>query len=452
VFEKINRIYFVGIGGSGMSGIAEMLLNLGYQVSGSDMKESAAVRRLRKMGADIKIGHSRKNIKEPHVVVVSSAIKEDNSEVAESHEKKIPVIPRAEMLAELMRIKYSICVAGTHGKTTTTSLIGMMLLESGLDPTVVVGGLIKNLKSSVKLGKGEFIAAEADESDGSFLHYSPTIGVVTSIDNDHMDYYKDMNSVREIYTRFLNKVPFYGFSVLFGDDENVRKIIPALRRPYKTYGLKSSNDYYAVDCELAAGKSVYTACSKGSKLGVVEIKSSGMHNILNSLAAIAVGMEMGLDFEKLKGGIACYEGVGRRLEKAGEKGGILFYDDYAHHPSEIKLSLSSLNDIYPERRIIAVFQPHRYSRTRDLFTEFPEAFSSADMVYITSIYGAGEPPIEGVTSELIVREFEDEKRVKYFPSRRDLLEELENNLTPGDICITLGAGDINSIPFEILKR
>lgn len=448
MFEKIKRIHFVGIGGSGMCGIAEVLINMGYQISGSDIQKSENVRRLIRLGVKVYIGHRHENLNNPHVVVVSSAIDKENAEVVHAHQKKIPVIPRAEMLTELMRLKYALCIAGTHGKTTTTSMVGLILYEAGMDPTVIVGGRFKNLESNAKLGSGDFMVAEADESDGSFLHLTPAISIVTNIDDDHLDYYKNIDRLKRTFVEFLNKVPFYGFSVVNGDDKNLKSILPFLNRPYKTYGLGKGNDYVAKNIKLYPEKSVYTVRKDNKDAGEIIVNSIGMHNITNSLAACAVAIEMGIDFKIIQRALERYKGVGRRLERTGEKSGITFYDDYAHHPTEIALTLQSLRKIYPERKIIVIFQPHRYTRTRDLFKKFPQSFEIADFVYITDIYPAGETAIEGVSSLLIINEFKDKNKVKYVKDK----QELKGRLSKGDICITFGAGDIYKVGETLMKE
>ncbi len=434
-----------------MCGIAEVLLNLGYEVSGSDIKESSNVKYLRLKGACVNIGHSPKNLDNPHVVVTSSALSADNSEVKAASEKNIPVIPRAEMLCELMRLKYALCVAGTHGKTTTTSMMGLILSRAGLDPTVVVGGLFKNLKSNAQPGGGEFMVAEADESDGSFLKLTPTIAIVTNIDNDHMSYYGSLENLKDTFTRFLNKVPFYGFSVLCGDDRNLTEILGRLSRPYVTYGMSEENSYRAVDIRLGEENSSYSLVSQGKKLGTITVRATGKHNILNSLAASAAALEMDIDFSLINEAIFQYQGVSRRLEKKAEKKEVVFYDDYAHHPSAIKLALKSLREIYPSRRLIVVFQPHRYSRTKELAKDFPPAFGAASKVYLTSIYGAGEKPLKGVGSELIKEEFQKKTKVICINDMSLLKKRLLSDLKKGDIFITLGAGNICCIGEEIIR-
>jgi UDP-N-acetylmuramate--alanine ligase len=435
-----------------MCGIAEVLLNMGYQISGSDIHSSENVKRLIDLGARVYIGHKSQNIDKPHVVVVSSAIDKNNSEIQAAYKKNIPVIPRAEMLAEIMRLKYALCVAGTHGKTTTTSMIGLILYKAGIDPTVVIGGRFNNLESNAKLGTGEFIVAEADESDGSFLHFSPAISIVTNIDDDHLDYYDDLNSLKKTFIEFLNKVPFYGFSVLCGDDRNLKSIFPFLKRPYKTYGLEEFNDYVACDVRLYPEKSVYKIKKNGEIFDELVVNSFGMHNILNSLAASAAAIEMGIELEVIKKALLDYKGVGRRLERVGVANGIDFFDDYAHHPTEITLSLNSIKKVYPDKKLFVIFQPHRFSRTRDLYKEFPKSLKIADHVYITDIYPAGEKVIDGISSQLIVNEFDDKNKIKYISKTCDLLNDIESGLSNGDICITLGAGNVHDIGVELRKR
>ena len=445
MFEKIKRIHFIGIGGSGMSGIAEVLINMGYDISGSDIALTPNVRHLRKIGAKIYIGHKKKNLNNPHVVVTSSAIAKNNCEVIQAVKNFIPVIPRAEMLAELMRLKYSLCIAGTHGKTTTTSMIGLILSEAKLDPTIVVGGRLKNLPNSAQLGKGQFIVAESDESDGSFLNYSPSIGIVTNIDDDHLDYYKSMKNLKETFIKFLNKMPFYGFSILCGDDKNIKDILDKLNRPYKTYGLNPANDYTACNIRMSPHQCVYEVKKNGKIFGEIKINNPGMYNVLNSLAASATAIEMGIDFKKIKVALNHYKGVKRRLEKVAARGGVIFYDDYAHHPTEIALSLKSLKEIYPEKRIIVIFQPHRFTRTKKLYKKFPQGFKLADFVFITDIYSASEKPIRGISASMIAGEFKNKKKVKYIKKITTLTDEVRKTLQSGDICIAFGAGDINKI-------
>ncbi|MFC2091254.1 UDP-N-acetylmuramate--L-alanine ligase [Elusimicrobiota bacterium] len=442
MFENIKKIHFVGIGGSGMCGIAEVLINMGYQVSGSDIIESESVKRLRSLGAEVHIKHDANNLKDPHVVVVSSAIDKNNSEVNEALELNIPVIPRAEMLTEIMRLKYAICVAGTHGKTTTTSMMGLILFHAGMDPTVVVGGKFNNLKTNAKLGSGEYIVAEADESDGSFLHFTPAISIVTNIDDDHMDYYNNMDQLKDTFVDFINKVPFYGFSVLCKDSKNLHNILPLLKRSFVTYGLSQDNDYWAADIELSDNKCSYTFTKRGEGLGIISINSVGMHNILNSLAAGATALEMGIEFASIQKALLNYKGVGRRLEKISDTGSITVYDDYAHHPTEIAMSLASLKRIYPLSKLVVIFQPHRYTRTRDLYRKFPESLEIADFIYITDIYPAGEKPIDGISSNLILDEFKNKNKVAHIRDVNDMVKDVKDKLKKGGVLVTLGAGDV----------
>ncbi|MFC2048843.1 UDP-N-acetylmuramate--L-alanine ligase [Elusimicrobiota bacterium] len=451
MFERIKRIHFVGIGGIGMCGIAEVLINLGYKISGSDLAKSENVKKLQSLGALIEIGHSKSNIKEPHVVVVSSAIEKDNPEVLEAETRRIPVIPRAEMLAELMRLKYSICIAGTHGKTTTTSIVGLILDQAGLDPTVVIGGKLKNLENNVQLGNGEYIVAEADESDGSFMHYTPAISIVTNIDDDHLEHYGDMEHLKETFIEFLNKVPFYGFSILCGDDANIQSILMRLNKSFKTYGTNSDNYYSSSAIELGPERSEYNFLRNGENLGRITVRCSGMHNVLNSMAASAAALEMGISFDVIQKSVEQYRGVGRRLEKCAEAGDVIIYDDYAHHPTEINISLSSLKKIYPGRRLIAIFQPHRYTRTRDLYKKFPDSLEIADRLFITDIYGAGESSIDGVSSRLILDASKNKDKISLIIDIDKLTEAVKKEIRPGDIIITLGAGNIFTVADSLRK-
>lgn len=452
MFEKINKIHFVGIGGSGMCGIAGVLINMGYSISGSDICENDNTRRLRAMGATVYIGHSENNLKKPHVVVVSSAIDIDNCEIMYSLKNKIPVIPRAEMLAELMRLKYAVCIAGTHGKTTTTSMTGLILHQAGMDPTVIIGGRFNNLETNAKLGEGKYLVAEADESDGSFMYFNPVVSIVTNIDNDHMDYYRSMEKLKSTFIRFINKVPFYGFAVLCGDNMNLKSIIPYLKRPYVTYGLKSFNNYSAKDIKLMPERSEYTVLKGNDVIGRIVVNSSGMHNIINSLASCTAAMELGIPFPIVREALKKYKGVERRLEKVGQIKDIFFYDDYAHHPTEISLALKGLKKIYPDSRLIAVFQPHRYTRTRDLYMDFPNSLQVADLVYITEIYSAGEKPIKNVNSQMIINEFTERDKLRYCTDLNCVTEELVSELKPGDVLLTLGAGNVCEVGKSLLTR
>lgn len=435
-----------------MSGIAEVLLNLGYRVTGSDVKESNTTRRLRDLGGEIYIGHRPENILDTHVVVVSSAIKRDNVEVMKAKELSIPVIPRAEMLAELMRLKYGVAVAGAHGKTTTTSMIATVLARGGLDPTVVLGGKLNSLGSNAKLGQGEFLVAEADESDGSFLKLSPTIAVVTTIDREHLDYYGDMGRLKDAFLSFINKIPFYGLSVLCNDDPYIKELIPRIEKRYLAYGLGQGAGLTARGIHLDGMGSRFEVVSEGKSLGFFELTMPGIHNVSNSMAAISVGIELGLEVEIIKDALKGFSGVERRFQIKGDVGDILFVDDYGHHPTEIKATLSAAKAGW-KRRVVVLFQPHRYTRTRDLLQEFFSAFEQADRVIITDIYPAGEVPINGISAALI---YEGIKRnghrdVAYIPDKESLLKDLHKSLRPGDTFLTLGAGDVWKIGEELLN-
>ncbi len=428
-----------------MSGIAELLLNLGYRVSGSDLRESETTRRLSSLGADIFVGHKANWVQGVDVVVSSSAIPSDNPEIVAAIEAHTPIIQRAEMLAELMRLdKYGIAVAGSHGKTSTTSIVSHVMAEAGLDPTVVVGGKVDSLGGNAKLGCGDYLVAEADESDGSFLKLSPAIEVITNIDLEHLDYYKDIEEIKEIFISFTENLPFYGVAVVCLDDDNLARIIPRIRRRIITYGFTEQADLYADDIRREKGVSGFNVFYKGKKLGRVEIKAPGWHNIYNSLAAIGVSLELGLDFAAIKKGLSNFAGVQRRLQVKGEVADILFIDDYGHHPTEIKATLDAVRDGWPGRRIVVLFQPHRYSRTRDLFVDFQTSFHRADVLYVCDIYSAGEKPVMGISSEVMVKEMSKygQKNVHYLPADESLVNNITKMLEPGDLFLTLGAGDV----------
>ncbi len=449
-FRGIKRIHFVGIGGIGMSGIAEVLHNLNYDVSGSDCRESANTRRLNDLGIKIWIGHSPENVTDAHVVVISSAVNQDNPEVAEAHRQNIPVIPRAEMLAELMRLKSGIAVTGSHGKTTTTSLISTML--TSFDPTVVIGGKLKGLGSNAKLGQGDILVAEADESDGSFILLTPTVAVLTCIDREHMDYFKSMEDLKKAFLDFINKVPFYGLAILCKDDQHVRDLVPSVHRRFITYGITADADLVAKDITRGPGGSRFRAFLKGQILGEFKVPSPGIHNVSNALAAIAVGLELGMAPSWIAEGLASFSGIQRRFELKGEAAGVRVFDDYAHHPTEIRATLAAAKEI-SSKRVVALFQPHRYSRTRDLMTEFFGAFKDADLVYLTDIYPAGEEPEEGVHSSVLengIRQY-SQVDVVYSGDKKNLINHIVNDLKEDDIFFTLGAGDVFKMGEEILK-
>ena len=453
MFKKIKHIHFVGIGGIGMSGIAEVLLNLGYRVSGSDMKTSDTTDRLKKIGGEIFIGHRAENITSPHVVVISSAVKKENVEVVAAREKQIPVIPRAEMLAELMRLKYGVAIAGAHGKTTTTSMVATVLAAGNIDPTVVIGGKLNSLGTNAKLGQGEFLVAEADESDGSFLKLSPTIAVVTNIDAEHLDYYKDINEIKDAFLLFINKVPFYGVSILCLDEKHIQALIPFVEKRYLTYGMSSQADYQAKDVSLAPLGSRFRVAHRGRDLGWFELSIPGVHNINNSLAAIAVARELDVDVEIIRTALRGFSGVQRRFQVKGEVNGITVVDDYGHHPTEIRATLAAAK-AGSGRRVVAVFQPHRYTRTQHLLDEFFTSFNQADTVIIMDIYAAGEQPIPGVSGRAI---YEGVKRhghkdAAFFADRDAVADHLAGMLKKGDVLITLGAGDVWKVGETLLEK
>jgi len=458
MFKKVKNIHFIGIGGAGMSGIAEVLLNLGYKVTGSDIKDSETTARLRGLGGEIYIGHKAENVSGAHVVVVSSAVKKDNVEVISAKEKSIPVIPRAEMLAELMRLKYGIAVAGAHGKTTTTSMVATVLAKGGLDPTVVIGGKLNSLGSNAKLGQGEFLVAEADESDGSFLKLTPTIAVVTTIDKEHLDHYGTMEELKMAFISFVNKIPFYGLSVLCLDDPHIREIVQRIEKRYLSYGLslnqvQGKSGLTATKIHLEGLGSRFEVLLEGESLGFFELTIPGIHNVSNSLAAIGVGIELGIDIETIKDALKNFSGVERRFQVKGDVKGIIFVDDYGHHPTEIKATLSAAKAGW-DRRLVVLFQPHRYTRTRDLLQEFFTAFDQADRVIITEIYPAGENPIDGISASLIYDGIRREGRCEavYIPDREAIISDLLQSLRPGDTFLTLGAGDVWKIGEELFNK
>jgi len=452
MFRKIQKVHFVGIGGIGMSGIAELLLNLGYQVSGSDLRKSPATDRLASLGGKIHIGHRAENVQGANVVVLSSAVHPDNAEAVEAKKLQIPVIPRAEMLAELMRLRYGIAVAGAHGKTTTTSMIATVLVYGGYDPTAVIGGRLNAFGSNAKLGKGDFIVAEADESDGSFLKLSPAIAVVTNIDREHLDHYADLNEIQTAFAAFVNKVPFYGAAVLCLDDPNVQAIIPRIERRIVTYGASSQADLVASHMEFQKFGSSCRIRYRGNPLGILRLQVPGTHSILNALAALATGLEIDMPFEKIAEALASFQNADRRFQIKGKKNDILVVDDYGHHPTEIVATLSAARRAC-DRRIVAVFQPHRYTRIRALEEEFARAFYDADVLLVLPIYAAGEKAIEGITSERLVDRIKQfgHRDVSFAPDFAAMRQMLEEKLKEGDLLLTLGAGDVWKAGEEFLK-
>ncbi|MBN2401933.1 MAG: UDP-N-acetylmuramate--L-alanine ligase [Spirochaetes bacterium] len=442
MFRKSDKMHFLGIGGIGMSGIAEILINLGYKVSGSDIKESYITKRLASLGAKIFIGHNPSNINDYNVVVTSSAINPANPEIMEAKKRRIPIIHRSEMLAELVRLKHGIGVAGTHGKTTTSSMLSFILYRGGINPTAIIGGKVLNFDSNARAGQGEYIVFEADESDGSFLRLLPTIAVVTNIDADHMDYYKYFDGLKDAFLKYINNIPFYGYSVLCRDDNVVAELLPKVERPYVTYGFSENADFRAGNIRCFPDMTVYDCYFKNDLLGEIEIGLLGNHNVLNSLAVITVALELGLNFGVIKDGLKEFKGVGRRIERIGEEKGIIIIDDYGHHPTEIKATLQAIKNM--GRRMIVLFQPHRYTRTQLLWDDFGTAFGNADIVMLTEIYPAGEEPIEGVSSKLIKDSIEkhDGKRVEIIAGIDKIPDLILKIARKGDIVLTLGAGDI----------
>lgn len=446
------HIHFVGIGGIGMSGIAEVLLNLGYTVSGSDIKTSDTTRRLQALGCNVYEGHAAENIRNVDTVVVSSAVLASNPEVQEARRRKLPIIPRAEMLAELMRLKIGVAVAGSHGKTTTTSLIATILAAAHLDPTTVVGGKLNQFGSNARLGSGEYLVAEADESDGSFLHLSPTIAVVTNVDREHMNYFHSLEVLGDAFIAFINKIPFYGLAVICVDHSGVQALIPRIEKRFVTYGFSSLADYRASHVVYDTSSTRFVVYHRGHELGVVHSPLLGEHNVLNCLAAIAVAGELQIPTSVAFEAIQSFAGVARRFQVKGVVQGVTVIDDYGHHPAEIATTIRAARLAFEGRRII-IFQPHRYTRTKDLFDEFATCFNDAGKLFVLDIYPAGEPSIPGITGralwDAIVRH--GHQSAEFAESRETLLESLREILAPGDIVMTFGAGDIATLGEEIIR-
>ncbi|MFO8031917.1 MAG: UDP-N-acetylmuramate--L-alanine ligase [Desulfohalobiaceae bacterium] len=441
--KSLKSIHMVGIGGAGMSGIAEVLLNLGYRVSGSDLAENEAVKRLKGLGAVIYQGHAADNLQQAEVLVKSSAVNGTNPEVQAASQQGIPVIPRAEMLAELMRLKTGIAVAGTHGKTTSTSLLGTVFKQAGLDPTVIIGGRLNTYGANALMGQGEYLVAEADESDGSFLCLFPIMSMVTNVDADHLDFYPDLESIEEAFVRFMNQVPFYGMNVVCGDDPGLVRLLGRVKRPVLTYGLQQGNDLEARILELGA-RSRFEVRYKGRPWGEVTLAQPGKHNVLNALGVIGLALQAGISKEQIVQALAEFAGVGRRLEKKGERNGVLVLDDYGHHPAEIQVTLQTLKGVYPDRRLVVVFQPHRFSRTQALFGDFCRCFDQADRLLLTEIYPASESPIPGVNGVNLAQGVRQVSNipVSFCSDYQACLLELQALLQPGDVLLTLGAGSI----------
>jgi UDP-N-acetylmuramate--alanine ligase len=437
-----------------MSGIAEVLLNLGYRVSGSDLKLTPVTGHLQALGATVFEGHAANHVGGAHVVVTSTAVRPANPELAEARRRGVPVIPRAEMLAELMRLKYGIAVAGSHGKTTTTSMVALVLDKGGLDPTVVVGGRLSGFGSGARLGQGEYLVAEADESDRSFLKLTPSLAVVTNIDREHLDAYHDLADLQEAFVGFVNKVPFYGCAVLCLDDAPVQAILPRVERRVVTYGLAQQASVSARDLELRPLGSSYTATLLGRPLGTVTVQVPGAHNVTNSLAAVAVGLDLELPFEAIQQGLASFTGVDRRFQLRGEAAGVLVIDDYGHHPTEVRATLATLRRLAGTRRVLVLFQPHRFTRTRALWDEFCRAFDEADVLRLVDVYPASEDPIDGVSSEALARALaaRGHRDVAWLGQLGTAAERLARELREGDVVLTLGAGSVWTAGEELLRR
>jgi UDP-N-acetylmuramate--alanine ligase len=481
--HKIKHIHFVGIGGSGMNGIAEVMLNLGFQVSGSDLAESVATRRLRDLGAVVQIGHTEQNISGADAVVVSTAVGKDNPEVVAARANKIPVVPRAMMLAELMRLRQGIAIAGTHGKTTTTSLTASVLAKGGFDPTYVIGGRLNSSGTNAKLGAGEFIVAEADESDASFLYLTPILAVVTNIDADHMETYgHDFSRLKQAFVDFLERVPFYGRAMLCVDDANVRELLSRISKPVTTYGFSEDAQIRAVNVRHEGGKMHFTAVCRHNSVPLdldITLNLAGMHNVLNALAAIAVGLEIGVEETAIVAALAEFQGVGRRFQRYGEIrlpgnnplpnpplegegayvsspsgiGNFTLIDDYGHHPVEMVATLSAVRGAFPGRRLVLAFQPHRYTRTRDLFEDFVKVLGTVDVLLLTEIYAAGEAPIVAANGRALMHALRvaGQNEAMFVELIQDLPQAILKMAQPGDVVITMGAGSIGSVPGQVLK-
>ncbi len=451
MFERYRAIHMVGIGGIGMSGIAEVLYNLGYDVRGSDLSESETVERLKVMGVKVFKGHSPENIAGAHVVVISSAVKKSNPEVREAERCGVPVISRAEMLAELSRLKYAVLVAGSHGKTTATSLISTVLAHAGLDPTVVIGGKLKALGTNARLGRGDFIVAEADESDGSFLKLSPTVGVVTNIDREHMDFFNTMESLKDAFLSFMNSVPFYGMTVACIDDKNVRELLPSVKKRVITYGFSEDAELRAVNLKKNFMSMDFEVLRNSKSLGRLSIPSPGEHSVLNALASAAVALELQVDMKKIKAALRGFEGIQRRVELKGKARGISVYDDYGHHPTEIKATLGAIKGSMKGGRLAVVFQPHRYSRTKLLMDEFAASFGDADMLVMMDIYPAGEKPIRGVKTEALIQKLK-KRNVVHAKNADEAVGALNGKLKAEDMVLTLGAGDVWKVGELLIEK
>jgi len=450
---RVRHVHFIGVGGIGMSGLAEILRTLEFDVSGSDMKEGENTARLRRLGVRIDVGHRAENVHGADVVVYSSAITQENPEMREAVARGVALISRAEMLAELMRVKYSVAIAGSHGKTTTTSLVATVLRAAGFDPTVVVGGRMAALGSNARLGAGDLLVAEADESDGSFLRLTPTIAVITNIDPEHLDFYGTHERLKQAFVEFAERVPFYGLSVLCLDHPHVQDVLPKIRHRHVTYGLSPQADYAARNVRQQGLVTTFVAYRKGEALGEFAVRMPGMHNVLNTLATIAVADELEVPLDVMKEALATFGGVARRFTITHEIGGVTLVDDYGHHPAEVTATLEAARRVFSERVLVA-FQPHRYSRTQHLFDDFTRAFNVADYVLIADIYAAGEKPIPGVDSEALATAIakHGHHAVRHVGDKAEIARLLASEARPGDVVIALGAGDINKVLDDVAKQ
>ena len=452
--HKVKQLHFIGIGGSGMSGIAEVLLSLGYQVSGSDLSESASVNRLRTLGANIVIGHAANNIAGADVVVISSAVKADNPEVVAAKAARVPVVARAMMLAELMRFKQGIAIAGTHGKTTTTSLISHVLDCAGLDPTCVIGGRLNSIGTNARLGKGEYLVAEADESDASFLYLKPIMAVVTNIDQDHMETYAhDFSKLKSAFVEFLEHLPFYGLAVLCADDANIREIMPRLSKPTMTYGFSEGAELRAINVRASSTKMLFSATQqRDGRVLDVELNLPGLHNVLNALSAIAIAREVGVSDEKIAKALASFTGVGRRFQRYGDiriaaGGTYTLIDDYGHHPVEMAATIAAVRGAWPGRRVLLAFQPHRFTRTRDLFEDFVRVLSTVDELVLADVYAAGESPIVAADGRALMRAIRVAGKIEptFVDTADEIAAAVESRVLDGDVVITMGAGSVGGV-------
>jgi UDP-N-acetylmuramate--alanine ligase len=453
-FLRLRRLHFVGAGGVGMSGLAEiLLLSTPLEISGCDLQRSENTDRLTRLGARIAYGHDPAHIRDADLLVTSSAVEDSNPEVVAARERGVPVIRRAEMLAEIMRLKQGIAIAGTHGKTTTTSLTGMVLTEAGFDPTIVVGGQVRILGTNARLGKGDFLVAEADEFDRSFLKLTPVVAVMTNIEEDHLDCYKDLEDILDSFSVFANRVPFYGSVIACADDPGVRRVLPRVTRRVVTYGVSEEANLRAKEIQLEASGTTFEVWEGSWLLGTLRLSLPGRHNVANALAAVAVGRELSIPFPTIARAVSQFTGVIRRFETKGERDGVLVVDDYAHHPTEISATLAAARQVYPDRRLAALFQPHLYSRTRDFGEQFGRALTACDIALVTDVYPSREKPIAGITGEVIARAARQagHPSVTYISEKKDVAGVLQKTLRSGDVLLTLGAGDVVRFGEEYLK-